>query len=227
MRRLRAEAREASEGGPRSPVVASHNASAAIWRRLSAVAPKARRRTPRSANRCPRSPREYEESAHETAFADHKFCNVGSRVACFFGRSRETRSGAAIAQPSSMNPFRKRFVYLLRSLDGANRPYVGLTSNVPARLGFHNAGLSPHTARHRPWELVVSIEFPDEQRAVTFEKYLKSGSGRARDQAAEQVFASRLHRARSQRTRYRQVRHIEVDCVRLSSTCKTPDEMSR
>lgn len=78
-----------------------------------------------------------------------------------------------------MSTLKKRFVYLLRSLDDANRPYVGLTSNVPGRLGFHNTGLSPHTAKHRPWELVVSIEFADQQRAVRFEKYLKSGSGRA------------------------------------------------
>ena len=31
----------------------------------------------------------------------------------------------------------------------------------------------------KPWELVVSIEFTDERRALAFEKYLKSGSGRA------------------------------------------------
>ena len=78
-----------------------------------------------------------------------------------------------------MSPLTKRFVYVLRSLDGADRPYVGLTSDVPARLGFHNAGLSPHTAKYGPWELIVSIEFPDEPRAVRFEKNLKSGSGRA------------------------------------------------
>jgi len=30
-----------------------------------------------------------------------------------------------------------------------------------------------------PWRIVVSIEFPDEGAAVRFERYLKSGSGRA------------------------------------------------
>jgi hypothetical protein len=30
-----------------------------------------------------------------------------------------------------------------------------------------------------PWSLVVSIEFPTEKAAVTFEAYRKSGSGRA------------------------------------------------
>jgi hypothetical protein len=32
---------------------------------------------------------------------------------------------------------------------------------------------------HMPWELVVAIEFAEERRAVAFENYLKSGSGRA------------------------------------------------
>jgi hypothetical protein len=48
-----------------------------------------------------------------------------------------------------------------------------------ARVADHNAGRCPHTARSRPWQLHVVIEFPDEQRAVRFERYLKSGSGRA------------------------------------------------
>jgi putative endonuclease len=81
----------------------------------------------------------------------------------------------------------KRFVYLLRSLGDAGQPYVGVTSNVAARLAFHNAGGSPHTAKYRPWKLVVSIEFADEQRALAFENYLKSGSGRAFAKASFQM----------------------------------------
>jgi putative endonuclease len=56
---------------------------------------------------------------------------------------------------------------------------MGTSSNVLARLAWHNEGLSRHTAKHRPWKLLVSIEFTDEPRAMGFEKYLKSGSGRA------------------------------------------------
>ena len=76
-------------------------------------------------------------------------------------------------------PQLQRFVYVVRTLREPNRPYVGVTSDVTTRLGFHNAGLSPNTSKYKPWTLVVSIEFPDESRAVAFEKYLKSGSGRA------------------------------------------------
>ncbi len=78
-----------------------------------------------------------------------------------------------------MDDAAKRFVYLLRSLEDPNRPYVGLTSNIPSRLAAHNAGRCPHTARHKPWQVVVSIEFSDEGNAIRFERYLKSGSGRA------------------------------------------------
>jgi hypothetical protein len=33
--------------------------------------------------------------------------------------------------------------------------------------------------QHRPWRLLVSIEFSTGQPAAHFERYLKSGSGRA------------------------------------------------
>ena len=73
----------------------------------------------------------------------------------------------------------KRFVYLLRSLSTPDEVYIGLTSDVERRLHAHNSGCSPHTAKYRPWRMLVTIEFPDQPRAVAFEKYLKSGSGRA------------------------------------------------
>jgi predicted GIY-YIG superfamily endonuclease len=72
--------------------------------------------------------------------------------------------------------FAKRFVYVLRST-GQVRYYTGVTSNVPARLRFHNAGLCRHTATGRPWEVDIIVQFADEARAVAFERYLKSGSG--------------------------------------------------
>jgi predicted GIY-YIG superfamily endonuclease len=45
------------------------------------------------------------------------------------------------------------------------------------RLAMHNAGQCPHTATGRPWAVSVVVEFADEQRAVRFERHLKSGSG--------------------------------------------------
>jgi predicted GIY-YIG superfamily endonuclease len=73
----------------------------------------------------------------------------------------------------------KRFVYVLRSDRDLNRHYVGITSDVENRLGWHNHGPCGHTVRLRPWSLVVVVEFPTEQQAARFEQYLKTGSGRA------------------------------------------------
>ncbi len=71
------------------------------------------------------------------------------------------------------------YVYLLQSLQYPNQRYVGLTGDLDSRLKEHNAGRSPHTAKYVLWELVVSICFQNEQHAMNFERYLKSGSGRA------------------------------------------------
>jgi putative endonuclease len=72
-----------------------------------------------------------------------------------------------------------RFVYILRSDTDPDRHYVGRTTNVDERLAWDNAGPCGHTRQHRPWSIVVSLEFPNESEAAHFEKYLKSGSGRA------------------------------------------------
>ena len=73
----------------------------------------------------------------------------------------------------------ERFVYILRSETDPARHYVGVTGDVDERLEWHNAGPCGYTRQHRPWRVIVSIEFPDKEWAVRFEKYLKSGSGRA------------------------------------------------
>ncbi len=71
-----------------------------------------------------------------------------------------------------------KYVYILESLDGEHF-YVGVTDDVHARLVKHNAGEVPHTSKYRPWRLKTYVGFNNENRACAFEKYLKSGSGRA------------------------------------------------
>jgi predicted GIY-YIG superfamily endonuclease len=73
----------------------------------------------------------------------------------------------------------RRVVYVLRSERDEGRYYVALTADVRLRLADHNAGESAHTAKYRPWRLAVSIEFETQDQAAAFERYLKSGSGRA------------------------------------------------
>jgi predicted GIY-YIG superfamily endonuclease len=72
-----------------------------------------------------------------------------------------------------------KYVYMLRSISCPGQRYVGATSDLDARVKEHNAGRSPHTSKHVPWELVAAVLFEDDRRAVEFEGYLKSGSGRA------------------------------------------------
>jgi predicted GIY-YIG superfamily endonuclease len=78
-----------------------------------------------------------------------------------------------------MDGVQKRIVYIIRSDSDRFRHYVGLTNDVQGRLEWHNRGPSGHTLSNRPWSLVVAMEFATERAAVRFEKYLKSGSGRA------------------------------------------------
>jgi len=71
------------------------------------------------------------------------------------------------------------YVYLIRSTSYPNQKYIGITSDLRARLKAHNEGRSPHTSKYKPWMLVTYLAFADESRAVEFERYLKSGSGHA------------------------------------------------
>jgi len=72
-----------------------------------------------------------------------------------------------------------KYVYLLQSIPCPEKRYIGLTSNLKNRLDAHNRGQSLHTAKFKPWELVTYVAFSNESKAVAFEEYLKSGSGRA------------------------------------------------
>ena len=71
------------------------------------------------------------------------------------------------------------YVYILRSEAAPETFYVGFTENLRTRLKTHNSGQVPHTAKHRPWRIKTAVAFTDRQRAVEFERYLKSSSGRA------------------------------------------------
>ncbi|MCL5874955.1 MAG: GIY-YIG nuclease family protein [Candidatus Dependentiae bacterium] len=57
--------------------------------------------------------------------------------------------------------------------------YAGFTSDLKKRLSNHNYGTTPHTDKYEPWKLIVYVAFEDKQKAIDFEEYLKSGSGRA------------------------------------------------
>ena len=104
------------------------------------------------------------------------------------------RSSRAKAGASAPKPWRRRaapqatagrpdspmyYVYLLQSQSRSDQQYVGSTRDLRRRLTDHNEGRSIHTAKFRPWILLTYTAFAKEKTAIAFERYLKSGSGRA------------------------------------------------
>ena len=75
------------------------------------------------------------------------------------------------------------YVYILQSVEHPDKHYTGCTHDVDDRLHRHNSGQSASQSRHSaiyaPWKLLVQIGFEDRTKAFAFERYLKSGSGRA------------------------------------------------
>ena len=71
------------------------------------------------------------------------------------------------------------YAYILRSIHLPEQTYIGSTADLKTRLVDHNMGRSSHTAKYRPWKIAFYAAFPDKQRALEFEAYLKSHSGKA------------------------------------------------
>ena len=71
------------------------------------------------------------------------------------------------------------YVYILESEAQPEHFYVGLTEDLRDRLRRHNAGAVPHTSKFRPWQIKTAVAFSHLDRAVAFERYLKTASGRA------------------------------------------------
>jgi putative endonuclease len=71
------------------------------------------------------------------------------------------------------------YVYILRSETFPDQTYIGSTGDLRERVVQHNAGESIHTNKFKPWQLRVYVAFPEMSDAEKFERYLKTGSGRA------------------------------------------------
>lgn len=70
------------------------------------------------------------------------------------------------------------YVYILVSQHDPDRHYVGSTENLEYRLACHNSGTVSHTRKFMPWQIETAVAFRDKSKAIAFERYLKSGSGR-------------------------------------------------
>ena len=71
------------------------------------------------------------------------------------------------------------YVYMLQSIERPDRWYVGITEDLQERLKVHNAGKVAHSSKFLPWRIETAVVFRDKSKALAFEKYLKSQSGRA------------------------------------------------
>ncbi|MCG8525249.1 MAG: GIY-YIG nuclease family protein [Opitutales bacterium] len=71
------------------------------------------------------------------------------------------------------------YVYILRSEKHPDQTYIGFTSDLKSRMADHNNGKSAHTMKYTPWEIQWYCAFQDKTKALDFEKYMKSHSGKA------------------------------------------------
>ena len=69
------------------------------------------------------------------------------------------------------------YVYILKCND--NEPYTGCTDDLKDRIERHNKGYVSATKDRLPVKLVFYFAISNKYTAFNFEKYLKSGSGRA------------------------------------------------
>jgi len=69
------------------------------------------------------------------------------------------------------------YVYILKCADSTY--YTGHTANLDERIKRHNKGENIYTKPRRPVTLMTYLAFSDKYKAINFEKYLKSGSGKA------------------------------------------------
>jgi putative endonuclease len=70
-------------------------------------------------------------------------------------------------------------VYILQSEIDQGKFYTGFTGRLESRLKSHNSGGCYHTSKYKPWHIKTAVALGDRQKALGFEKYLKSPSGRA------------------------------------------------
>ena len=68
-------------------------------------------------------------------------------------------------------------VYILKLSNG--NFYIGRTKDLRRRIKEHNSGKVLFTKLKRPVRVIYYSAFENQFLAINFEKYLKSGSGRA------------------------------------------------
>lgn len=72
------------------------------------------------------------------------------------------------------------YVYIiLQSESDTERHYIGFTDDLEICLREHNSKKCKHTSKLTPWRIKTAVAFTNRKKALEFEQYLKSASGRA------------------------------------------------
>jgi len=71
------------------------------------------------------------------------------------------------------------YVYILVDTTHPARHYTGITEHLENRLAEHNSGKCEHTSKFGPWHIETAVAFRSYEKAIAFERYLKSHSARA------------------------------------------------
>jgi predicted GIY-YIG superfamily endonuclease len=104
---------------------------------------------------------------------------AGRRLSRRSEAEADRRNGKHAEKSPPSRIARMKYAYILESVSEVGRFYVGLTDDLRTRHDRRNEGGAPHAAKFRPWRVKTYLAFADEEKAVAFERYLKSGSGRA------------------------------------------------
>ena len=71
------------------------------------------------------------------------------------------------------------YVYIIQSVNYPDHYYLGYTTNLKNRLAIHHSETTVNTLKYKPWKIKNTISFNEKEKALAFEKYLKSHSGGA------------------------------------------------
>ncbi len=69
------------------------------------------------------------------------------------------------------------YTYILQLSN--NEYYAGHSEDLKARIKYHHEGKVRATKYFRPVKLIYYAAFLEKEKAISFEKYLKSSSGKA------------------------------------------------
>lgn len=92
-------------------------------------------------------------------------------------RRRKARRSSSVGGQQVHKIIFVYYVYILKLNSG--KPYVGSSPSLKERLKEHQQGESKYTSNDLPFKLIAYICFADRLAALRFERYLKTGSGRA------------------------------------------------